>query len=171
MKKIFFLLLITLFANTWADDDFKVPPRGKTGYITVETDPANSDVYLAGDFLGKSPIKKKQVPSGRHNLIIIDQGYELVNERFNVWPDKDNVFEGKTVIPKGHIKITTNPPKCHIYVDGDQADFTDGAALEVRNLDAGDHVVKAVCGRRSKEALVNVKGEEVSEVHIDVMAR
>lgn len=158
-------------ATLWADDDFKVPPRGKTGYLTVETDPANSDVYLGGDFLGKSPIKRKQVPSGRHNLIIIDQGYELVNERFNVWPDSNNVYSGKTVIPKGHISVTTKPSKCHIFLDGEQADYTDGASLELRNLDAGDHVVKAVCGRQSKEVMVNVKGEETSEVHIDVTKR
>ena len=45
--------------------------------------------------------------------------------------------------------------------------MTDGAALTVRNLDAGDHMVRAECGRRSAEMLVTIKGEETSEIMLD----
>jgi len=165
---IWTIMLLCTLTSLWAQDDMKVPPRGKKAFVTIETDPPNSDVYLGGEFLGKSPIIKKQVPSGRHTLVVVDQGYELVNTRFNVWPDSNNVFSSKTVIPKGHIEVTTVPPKCRILLDGESADFTDGAALVIRNLDAGDHVVTAICGNRSKEVLVTVKGEETIKVTIDV---
>ena len=93
-----------------------------------------------------------------------------MNKRVNVWPGKDkrNDFDFSTKIPKGHIKVTTNPPRCLIFVDGEQADKTDGAELVVHNLDAGDHVVRAQCSnRKSAEALVKVVGEETAEVHLD----
>ena len=44
--------------------------------------------------------------SGRHTLVVIDQGFELINERFNVWPNKVNTLVAKRSF-QGHIRITT----------------------------------------------------------------
>lgn len=144
------------------------PPRGGTGKVTIITDPPNSDVYLGGELLGKSPIENRDYPSGRHTLIIVDQGYELVNQRFNVWPNKVNTFSSATTIPKGHIEISTVPGNCTIYVDGDNADKTDGAPLTVHNLDAGDHLIRAECNNgRSAEKMVKVEGEKTIQVLLD----
>ena len=148
------------------------PPRGGVGKVTIITDPPNSQVFLGGEDLGRSPIIEREFKSGRHTLVVIDQGFELINERFNVWPNKVNTFGGKTVIPKGHIRITTTPAKCIIYVDGEHSDQTGGAALTVRNLDAGDHVVRAECSnRKSVEELVKVEGEKTIEVHLDATGK
>ena len=174
MKKlyIFALMMAFLFTTVVADEE-DPPPRGKAATINIITEPPNSDVFRGGEPLGKSPIKDKEVKSGRQTLVVIDQGFELVNKRVNIWPGKDarNNLDFSTKIPKGHIKITTNPPRCLIFVDGEQADKTDGAELVVHNLDAGDHMVRAQCSnRKSAEALVTVKGEETAEVHLDATA-
>ena len=171
MKKlyIFALMMAFLFTTVVADEE-DPPPRGKSAIVNIITEPTNSDVYLGGEYLGKSPIKDKEVKSGRQDLKVQDQGFDLVSKRVNVWPGKDsrNNFDFSTKIPKGHIKVTTNPPRCLIFVDGEQADKTDGAELVVHNLDAGDHMVRAQCSnRKSAEALVTVKGEETAEVHLD----
>jgi len=171
MKKlyIFALMMAFLFTTVVADEE-DPPPRGKSAIVNIITEPTNSDVYLGGEYLGKSPIKDKEVKSGRQDLKVQDQGFDLVSKRVNVWPGKDsrNNFDFSTTIPKGHIKVTTNPPRCLIFVDGEQADKTDGAELVVHNLDAGDHMVRAQCSnRKSAEALVTVKGEETAEVHLD----
>lgn len=172
MKKLslitLFLLLLGVFAFAQDGEDMKVPPRGKKGKLTVITDPPNSDVYLGGKFLGKSPIEGMMVPTGRQTLVVVDQGYELVNVRFNVWPDSNNTFNGRTVIPKGNVEISTVPGKCYITVDGESADFTDGSSLMIKNLDAGDHVVGAKCGSKFKEVTVTIKGEETAQITIDV---
>ena len=110
MKKlcIFTLMVAFLFASAIADDD--PPPRNKPATVTIITNPPNSDVYLGNELLGKSPIENKQVMSGRQTLIVIDQGYELVNQRVNVWQgnDKRNTFDYGTKIPKGNIEVTTS---------------------------------------------------------------
>ena len=171
MKKLFFfaLMMAFLFTTAVADDD-DPPPRGKSATINIITEPPNSDVFLGGEPLDKSPIKDREVKSGRQTLVVIDQGFELVNKRVNVWPGTDsrNNFDFSTKIPKGHVKVTTTPPKCLIFVDGEQSDKTDGAEPVIPNPDAGDHVLSAQCSnRRSAEALVNVKGEETTDVHLD----
>jgi len=171
MKKlyIFALMMAFLFSSVVADEE-DPPPRGKAATINIITEPPNSDVFLGGEQLGKSPIKDMQVKSGRQTLVVIDQGFELVNKRVNIWPGNDsrNNFDFSTKIPKGHVKVTTTPTQCLIFVDGEQSDKTDGAELVIHNLDAGDHVISAQCSnRRSAEALVNVKGEETTDVHLD----
>ena len=146
-----------LFSSVVADEE-DPPPRGKAATINIITEPPNSDVFLGGEQLGKSPIKDMQVKSGRQTLVVIDQGFELVNKRVNIWPGNDsrNNFDFSTKIPKGHVKVTTTPTQCLIFVDGEQSDKTDGAELVIHNLDAGDHVISAQCSnRRSAEALVN----------------
>ncbi|MCF0216444.1 MAG: PEGA domain-containing protein [Fibrobacteraceae bacterium] len=168
MKHLSLIALFVAFLTMSAFADEDPPPRGKPATVTIITNPPNSDVYLGGELLGKSPIENMKVTSGRQTLVVIDQGFELVNERVNVWPGKPNKFDYGTKIPKGNIKISTKPGKCIIYIDGDNADKTDGAPLTIHNLDAGDHVVRAECSnRKSAEALVTVKGEETVEVELD----
>lgn len=174
MKKIFVFALMVAFLATAAVADDDPPPRGKPASVTIITNPPNSDVYLGGEMLGKSPIENMSVQSGRQTLVVIDQGYELVNQRVNIWPgnDKRNTFDFGTKIPKGNIKVTTIPGKCLIYVDGDNSDKTDGAPLTIHNLDAGDHVVRAECSnRKSAETLVTVKGEETVEITLDASGK
>jgi len=165
-------LMLLFSISVFADDDENFAPRGGTGYVTIITNPPNSYVYLDGDSLGKSPIIKRQFRSGPLKLIVIDQGKELINTRFNVWPNKDNKFEGSTVMPAGTIKITTNPNKCRITLDGEYADRTDGGPLTLNSVDAGDHKVGAECpGKKAYEVLVRVKGEQTSELFLDAVKR
>jgi len=164
-------LLLTWGLSFAADEvEEAVPERGGFGTVTVETDPEGSSVFLDGEDLGKTPVVKRKFKSGRFNLLVIDQSgrqdLELVNTRFNVWPDSNNVFSGKTRLPFGNLQITTKPAKCGIMVDGEMVDNTDGGALTVRNLREGDHLVEARCGR-GRDTLVRVVGEETIKITID----
>lgn len=169
-SKFLTLSAITISFSAVAAMAEEPPPRDQPANVTILTEPPNSEVYLGGELLGKSPIENRSVKSGRQTLIVVDQGYELVNQRVNIWPgnDKRNSFNFGTVIPKGNIEVTTLPGKCIIYVDGDNADKTDGAPLTVHNLDAGDHMIRAECNNgRAAEKLVKVEGEKTVLVTID----
>lgn len=164
-------LSLALSINAFAQDDDDLAPRGGMGTITITTDPPNSDVFLDGESLGKSPITKRKFRSGPLRLIVQDQGKELINTRFNVWPNKDNVYEGKTVMPQGKVKITTNPASCRILMDGEIADRTEGGELMLNSVDAGDHTIGADgCGKYF-EILIPVRGEQTTEVRLDVKTR
>jgi len=165
-------LMLLFSVSVFASDDDELAPRGKTGTVTIITDPPGSFVYLDGDSLGKSPITKRQFRTGPLKLIVIDQGKELINTRFNVWPNKENKYEGTTVMPHGTIKITTNPSKCQISLDGDYADKTDGGPLTLNSVDAGDHQVEANCpGRKAYGTTVRVEGEKSVELFLDAVKR
>ena len=89
MKKLYIFALMVAFLVTAAVADDDPPPRGKAATVTIITNPPNSEVYLGGELLGNSPIENRAVKSGRQTLVVIDQGYELVNQRVNVWPGND----------------------------------------------------------------------------------
>ncbi|GBU26401.1 hypothetical protein R83H12_03097 [Fibrobacteria bacterium R8-3-H12] len=163
-------LMLVFSVSVFADDDFA--PRGGTGTITIITNPPNSNVFLDGDSLGKSPIIKRSFRSGPLRLVVIDQGKELINTRFNVWPNKENKFEGSTILPSGTIKVTTNPNKCRVLLNGEVADRTDGGPLTLNSVDAGDHTIGADCpGRKTYEVLIKVKGEQTTEIFLDAVKR
>jgi len=166
------ILMLAFSVSVFAQDEDDLAPRGGTGTVTIITDPPNSNVYLDGEFLGKSPIIKKKFRSGPLKLIVQDQNKDLVNTRFNVWPNKENVYDAKTVMPIGRIKVTTNPSKCNIYLDGEIADRTEGSELTINSVDAGDHTLGAECGGKLKyEILIPVQGEQMTEVHLDVQKK
>jgi len=165
-------LMLLFSVSVFAADDEELAPRGKTGTVTIITDPPGSYVYLDGDSLGKSPITKRSFRTGPLRLVVIDQGKELINVRFNVWPNKENKYEGTTVMPHGTIKITTNPSSCQISLDGDYADRTTGGPLTLNSVDAGDHQVEANCpGRKPYGTIVKVEGEKSVELHLDAVKR
>jgi hypothetical protein len=166
-------LALVFSINVFADDE-EFAPRGQKATVTIITDPPNSDVSLDGVELGKSPIIKRPFHTGPLKLVIMDQGKELINVRFNVWPNKDNKFEGKTVMPAGTIIVTTNPDKCRVMLDGEIADRTDGGPLTINSIDAGSHTIGAegcIGGGRSFEILIPVEGEKTTKVHLDVRNR
>lgn len=165
MKKYIILLAMALTTMAFAVD-FKVPERGGVGTVIVETKPPGSKVYLDGEEIGKTPLKT-QFKSGRWDLLVIDQEHELAKTRFNVFADKENIFETDTKMPYGNIKVTTIPDKCDIYVDGELADGTDGSYLMIKGLDAGDILVRAECGRYKKDTLVVVPPEGTVEILIN----
>jgi len=165
------ILMLALSVSVFAQDDDDLAPRGGTGTVTIITDPPNSDVYLDGEYLGKSPITKKKFRTGPLKLIVQDQNKDLVNTRFNVWPNKENVFDAKTVMPIGRIKVTTNPSKCNISLSGETADRTEGSELTINSVDAGDHTLRADCGKLSYEVLIHVEGEKQTDVYLDVQKK
>jgi hypothetical protein len=161
-------LTFAMSVSVFADDDDDLAPRGGTGTITIITDPPNSDVFLDGENLGKSPIEKRKFRSGPLKLIIMDHNKELINTRFNVWPNKENRYEGKTIMPLGTIKVMTTPDKCRVLLDDEIADRTDGGPLTLNSVEAGDHTVGVEGCGKSFKILIPVRGEQTTEVHLNV---
>ena len=173
--RLFAAFLACAALAAFAQDD-DIPERGGTGHVTIRTDPQGSKVFLDGEELGKTPIENLEFRTGRFDLIIIEEGrrqqIELVNQRFNVWPDKNgkqdqrNVFEKKTRMPWGNLELTTTPGKCQVMIDGELADRTDGGTLTMPNIREGDHLIEIKCGGATADTLVRIIGEETLKVHL-----
>ncbi len=171
MKNLLKLMMVfALTTFTFAqEEEPAIPERGGEGTVTIELDPPGSEVYIDGDLIGKAPIKNLKFRSGRFDLIVIDQEQELVNARFNVWANKENIFNGKTVMPFGNINVSlVGARRCGLTIDGEDAGNVEKEApVLVKNLDAGDHMIR--CGRL--ELLLNLPGETTIDVVVNAKKR
>jgi hypothetical protein len=165
-----FALFTLLTANlSWSQDaEEAIPNRGGQGTVSVILEPPGSEVYLDGESLGKAPIENKSFRSGRFDLIVIDQGKELIKTRFNVWPDSNNVYNGKTVMPFGNVIIKApEGQKCEIQLDGDYAAMSQGGNITLNKIRAGSHLIGIKCGKGPlRTAVVDVLGEQTVNVDL-----
>ena len=150
-----------------SDAPMQVPPRGKKGKVTITTTPAKATVYLGGVELGESPIENHEFKSGRHDLTIMLRGEELVRTRFNVWPDKNNTFDKKLVMPYGSIIVDVNKV-AKVYVDGEYMAQTEGGPLTINNVEEGPHILKVQRGKKSRQQEIHVKGEDTVTVKLSL---
>ena len=57
------------------------------GFLKVESEPEDADVYVDGEMLGKTPFFK-EIEAGKHKIRVEKKGYSTKDETVNVEPDK-----------------------------------------------------------------------------------
>jgi hypothetical protein len=172
-KSLTSLLAIGLLTTaTFAQDEERIPDRGKKGTVTIITKPEGAKVYLDGDSIGITPIENLEFKSGRHPIKIYDVTgkYEVVNSKFNVWPDSNNVYNSDVLTPQGSIKVVTKG-NCKVFLDTDDnwAGNTEGGSLKINSVASGDHKVMIKCGGgKMIEKMVKVESGKVKEIKVGV---
>lgn len=141
------------------------PERGGEGELEIITRPSGGEVYFADEYRGKSPLIVK-VPSGRNDLSIDLDGWNLVKSRVNIWPDKRTTLNLELKLPLGNLQITTVPPKANITLDGRAIGSTKGAHLGVGRVPAGKHNLCATAGSLSGCQAIEVPREDTLKVQI-----
>lgn len=74
-------------------------------------------VFLDSIYLGKTPLSKTELPSGKHNLTIQKDGYEIVEKTIELEREKKSSFEFtlKPIQKKSFITIKTLPQGANVY--------------------------------------------------------
>ena len=110
--------------------------RGKA-ILRVQSTVPDAEVFLDGSTLGKAPIDRHDLASGKHFVIIRKEGYEEFKREVYL-------FEGQPVSlvadlrNVGKIRFLSSPQGADIVVDGEPIGKT---PLERDDIAAGDHVV------------------------------
>lgn len=141
------------------------PERGGEGELEIITRPSGGEVYFADEYRGKSPLSVK-VPSGRNDLSIDLDGWNLVKTRVNIWPNKKTTLNLELKLPLGNLQIKTIPGKASITLDGKAIGSTKGAELNVGRVPAGKHNLCATAGSLSGCQSIDVPREDTLKVVI-----
>ncbi len=74
-------------------------------------------VFLDTVYLGKTPLSKNELPSGKHNLIIQKDGFETLERKIELQKEKKTSFEFelKLVSKKSFLTITSTPTNANVY--------------------------------------------------------
>lgn len=82
------------------------------GRLTISSSPANANVYIDGNFVGKTPCTYKN-DGNNHNLEISHDGYYNVKEYVNF--SKNLTYN---LYKEDEIVIYSFPPRANVYIDG-----------------------------------------------------
>ena len=151
--------------DTAFDPSIGKPERGTPATLEIVTRPSGAEIYYADEYRGKSPITI-QASSGRDDLSIDLDGWNLYKSRVNLWPNKTTTLNIELKLPLGTLKITTVPAKAAITLDGKPIGSTQGAELNVGKVPAGKHNICATGGGRSACQAIVVPREDVLPVKL-----
>ncbi len=143
------------------------PERGGTGTIEIITRPSGAEIYFADEYRGKSPLSV-EVPSGRDDLSLDLDGWNLFKCRVNIWSGKKTTLNLELKLPLGEITVTTNPGKASITLDGKPIGSTQGGPLTVHKVPAGKHNLCGSAGGRGGCQAIEVPREEVLKVQLNL---
>ena len=117
--------------------------RGKAS-LRLESTP-RSQVYLDGREQGKTPLDLSVNARVPLEIFMVAEGYNDFAEEFTLKPGEKRKKHVKLTRKRGNIRITSNPPKASIYVDGVlEMDDQDKALLTPADLRLvyGQHELK-----------------------------
>ena len=132
-----------------------VEPAGLAG-LSVETSPANAEVWLAGRFVGRTPLVLEGQPAGRFDIELKHPHCESVVLGDQLLEDHEELrIEQVLTRGKGNLMVTTDPAGAWVEFEGRRLiDSTPGL---LRDLPAG-----------SVELQVGAPGRKAVKVFADV---
>ncbi|MBK8804157.1 MAG: PEGA domain-containing protein [Fibrobacteres bacterium] len=143
------------------------PERGGKGQLIINTRPSGAEIFYADEYRGKSPLTI-EANSGRDDLSIDLEGWNLYKSRVNVWNGQATTLNIELRVPLGNLQVTTNPGKASISLDGRPIGSTQGAALNVAKVPAGKHNLCGSGNGKSGCQAIEVPREETLKVHLNL---
>jgi hypothetical protein len=92
-------------------------PAGCTA--TIESTP-RAEVMLAGQSIGRTPLREAQVPCGESALSIVHPRYRPVNQTLTATPGSPASVVARLVRPRAQLQLASSPPGATFNVNGQQ---------------------------------------------------
>lgn len=110
-------------------------PLPTTGTIIIESAPSNADVYLNGDYRGRTRLTLQEIEPGRYTVLIKEEGFEDWEGVVEVAAGKISDISAELTAVQVAVSINTVPEGAAVIFDGEEAGDT---PLEFR-AEQGEH--------------------------------
>lgn len=130
----------------WATDAIRyyvgrrsTTPPPSTGTLAVSSSPAGAQVFIDGDYRGRTPLSIGLRP-GMHSVELRLEGYESYRARVQVRAGQTTRLSPRLVkvVRTGTLEVTSSPDGAEVYVDGSYR----GRTRLLMEVDAGMHDVE-----------------------------
>jgi hypothetical protein len=137
--------------------------------ITVDSNPADAEVWVNGQFKGTTPLQMDGIKPGNYQLTVKKQGFTDFTDRINLRSGQNKNLIAELSSLAGGIQITTNPPSATIILDGNVLkDSRTPAKLD--NIPVGVHKLEIKKdGYASVNSEVEIKRGEVFSKNFDMI--
>ncbi|MBN2461221.1 MAG: PEGA domain-containing protein [Candidatus Cloacimonetes bacterium] len=99
--------------------------RPKFGYYAVKTNPAGADIYLDNKSIGKSPIPRREIESGTHELRAEYNMYHTDTRELIIADGDDKEINIPLKPAFGELIINSQPEQgATVYIEGDEVGVT-----------------------------------------------
>lgn len=140
LRILIVLVLAALFCPAYAviiNPD--INPEDLLGTLSVTTTPADAEVWINGDFAGRTPLSKG-LAIGTYTLKITSTGYKDVTQQVEITSRATTTVSLKlvAVIPTGNIVIDSTPKGATIFVNSIEKGKT---PISVQNVRTGTYTI------------------------------
>ncbi|KAF0241139.1 MAG: hypothetical protein FD180_4598, partial [Planctomycetota bacterium] len=156
--------------NVPTGDDPSVSISAKAGRVTVKTVPDGADVFIDGHNYGPSPAVIDGLAACEHIVSFRRRDFAELTSKFEVGPGESLAPTYRLEQLMGGLSLKTSPEGAIIFIDGKEYGPA-SPALDLRNLPAGRHAVRAeLAGCHAYEADIEVEGGRVTARTLELVA-
>lgn len=124
----------------------------------INSNPSEADVFIDGNYYGKTPLFIKDIIMGQHEIRFEKQGYALSLSTINI--EESEIFSIKETLMEGwNVKIQTDSIGDNVYVDGQFIGTSGSDACLIVDLTQGFHTIMIERGTYQYEEDFYVKNE------------
>jgi formylglycine-generating enzyme required for sulfatase activity len=136
------------------------------GRLSVETDPPGAQLSVGDRYPGHTPLTVDLAPGRRHELTLIEPGYEVATREVELAPDEERTLRVKLQAQIGTVEVSARPAGALVEVDGRPV----GAAPQRLELLAVPHQLRITKpGYAEREVAVTPRKGQTQRVDIELM--
>ena len=143
------------------------------GTLIISSQPLESEVYLNGEFVGKSsaknPLQLSDLLNGKYKLELNAVGYMPWLDSVTIEPKGKVTVNASLVALPGNLIVNSIPGEAKVFLNGKEKGAT---PLEIKGLTEGEHLLKLQCaGYYDWEEKVFVNSGQSSQCNANMKIR
>ena len=139
---------------------------GKTGTLSVSSDPMEAQIFFDGDYRGKTNVDLRQVPAGPHNVALVKDKYEVYVKTIEVSEGQVSEVNTRLELKRGALSVKTYPEGARVSVDKKQYGFSPQV---IKDLPVGEYILSiAKKGYKDYSGKIEIYFNETLEKIIDL---
>jgi len=144
--------------------------------VTIESNVSGADVLVDGNFIGKTDLREAKVPSGKHELVLVKNGYEPHNQvklfkqgreimlYIQLTPNPPPKQVQSAPSPAGKLFVECSPKDATIKIENSKQPFRQGVALP-----AGQYLIVVEAeGHKSTNQWVTLESGRERHVNVEL---
>ena len=138
--------------------------------LNITTTPPGAQIFLAGSFIGVSPIQVEVQP-GQHTVLATMPGYSAAQQSFTVAPGETKTINLVLNPEQATLKVYSSPAGASIYVNGQYRGVAPSAGLTL-TLTPGTYTVEArLSGYQDASTTVTLNPGESRSITLTLLPR
>jgi serine/threonine protein kinase/WD40 repeat protein len=109
------------------------------GILEVYTTPSDAEVYVNGDFIGKTPLTDYAISAGTYQVSIRKEDYQEIKEVVAISPGKLTTLNRELKLLPAILTITTTPSGANVYLNGNPIGIT---PIQNKEVEPGTYTLK-----------------------------